>query len=176
MEILIAIILCLLGPSQVSPAAESENRAWSVCEVLSDRIQFNGRIIAVRGVLHSTFESAWLSGEGCDDQLRTGDHVWPSAINLSISETLAPWTEWPSVRDKAAMQRVDRIIRRQKPSSADRVWVTCVGRLETYTRLSERVYKNPDGKVQVRGLGHEAAFAVQLLAISSRDPKVEKHK
>lgn len=168
-----ALLLLVLTMSDFGVYAQ-DNRVLSVCEVLRSRLTHNGKIIAVRGVLHSSPEGTWLSGGRCAGEVRTGDHVWPNAINLSIIEPLVPWPDWPSVRDDVAIKRVQERIRQLKPQSNDNIWITCVGRFETFTDLSAQVYRTPDGKLQVRGLGDQSAFSAQFLTISTRDPEVER--
>lgn len=152
----------------------SDHRVLTVCEVLKNRTALNGRIVEVRGILRTTPEGSSLHSEGCDRDLKAGGYTWPAALNLSISELLTLWPPWPLNRDLRTMDQVQNQIRRQKPKPGDRIWITCIGRFESYENIEERVFRTPDGKVRANGLGHEGAFAAQLLTISTRDPVVER--
>jgi hypothetical protein len=67
----LAILVASILPLE---SFQNEPQTISVCDVLRDPVQFNGKMIAVRGFLVSTDEGSWLKGD-CKETLVTWGYI-----------------------------------------------------------------------------------------------------
>ncbi len=169
---LIAASACFLARLSAAGQEAPGSPPLSVCEVLSDPLKYDGRIITIRDTGGATDEGAWLSSSACPGVFTTGGYRWPSMIALEVP-TLAPPLRLHPVDfeyDWAAGKKFERKYRRlHRRLPDDCLRFTITGLLETRTDWSpfKRVY--PNGIWEYTGFGHLGAAPAQLIMKSQDD-------
>jgi hypothetical protein len=159
----------------------------TVCEVLANPLQFNGKDLAVLGRFGITDEGRWLSEDDCGRRLVTKGFTWPNLIWVECCYQPAPDPPTGSLLlDEAALAEKLRQVRKTTqlrlvkrwvgsgvvkngvavPTSSGwqdvrEDWAVAYGRLET--RGEPQVVRGGDGQLRGFGFGHLAAAPVQLI-------------
>lgn len=152
-----SIIGLLTSCSGAQVARRSEKtedaQAISICDLLQSVRSYRGKTVTVRGIYWSGLRQA------CTEPFSTGDHTWPSAINLVDSDYVAGTED--SVRfktDCGSWDRLDEIaIREGRAGRREEIWVTMTGKLR-----APQAYIRKDGRV-VGGYGHLGVFPAELV-------------
>jgi len=71
-------------------AAEPSARPLRVCEILRDLTSFNGKTVTLVGRYSFRKNGRFLSEDGCEGSLKTGDFVWPWSLRVSFDPKTAP--------------------------------------------------------------------------------------
>jgi len=85
-----AIIPILAADPQTGKAAEASIPTFTVCEILAQRVEYNGKMVRIRASLFATDEGAWFVGDGCPGVVTTDGHVWPSMISMEVASPEMP--------------------------------------------------------------------------------------
>jgi hypothetical protein len=123
-----------------------------VCELLKNITQYRDRIVAVRGIY-------WFGlRNSCSQPFVTGEHTWPSALNLVESDS-PPTDATLSFRtNQKSWDALEAFVRQQaRAGNRAEIWVTVVGKVRapaTYIRGKGRV---------VGGYGHLGVFPAELV-------------
>jgi hypothetical protein len=159
----------------------------TVCEVLSNPQQFNGKNMAILGRFSTTDEGLWLDEDDCGRRLVTEGFTWPNAIWLACCYQPAP--DPPSgslLLDEAVLSNILTQVRKTTrlrlvkrlvgsgvvkngtvepgPSEWRDVredWAVAYGRLET--RSEPQVVRGRDGQLRGFGFGHLNGAPAQLV-------------
>ena len=156
----------IAGTAWAQSTSADEVPILSVCEVLQNRIAFNGKTVVVVGRSSGTFEGTWLA-EDCPTRLNTDGYEWDGLISTTYdaSKTAPP----PSIRDfkwsqsalKTKLASVKMTTKLRGRGYNDK-WVAIVGRFETKERF--KVWNRPSGQPIADGFGHLNASPAQLIA------------
>jgi len=146
----------------------------TVCDVLRTPLQYDGRLLRIRGRLSGTDEGTWLLGEKCSGTLITEGHVWPSAIWLTApgrQEVLHPLDFQLDEESGRSFNRSYRRLRRRVPDHC--IVSTLTGLFETRSDWSQfkRFYR--DGTRQFTGFGHLGEAPGQLVIKSEDDVAID---
>src|ERR1700679_3073240 len=82
-------MLTLAGPlalGQSKTPVESQVPILTVCEILSQRMDYNGKLVSIRATIHSTDEGVWLDGKNCPGLVTGGEYAWPSMITAQTPD------------------------------------------------------------------------------------------
>jgi hypothetical protein len=154
---------------------QQQGKPISVCQLLTHREDYNGRLVTVRGEVKGSSESAWLEADpDCNYKLITRGVVWPSIVSLA----------YPNSRSKDPMDKADFGVdwRAEESEGAvvrklgfnpdkDHLFETFVGLFRTHLDLDKRV--NPNKQDWPRfGFGHLGTAPAQILTKTRRDPVV----
>lgn len=171
------LLFLFVGQSsgQTIQDAKEEPILLTVCEALGQRLEYNGKSVAIVGVLLSTFEGVWLSDKGCGNAITSAGFAWPNYIVLILSRDAAPDPSKMSLIDEADLNRKLELVKGRNelrqfrgspnasggvPDYSDRL-VVVYGRFETRPEL--RPPKRKDGKGDWgNGYGHMNASPAQL--------------
>jgi hypothetical protein len=148
--------------------------SFSVCDVLANRIEYNERIVEVRGIVKGG-HGAWLvASSDCHYQLTTRGVHWPNIIYLvypdnhsKIESYHADFeADWKSIRkaerhERAMASNVD----------TDLIVRTYVGLFRTYEDLGSRVNPGIPGALRL-GFGPLGEAPAQLVIKSVKDVQV----
>jgi len=171
-------IICfvMIVTTMVGDAAKSEIRSpISVCELLENRLKYDGQIVAVRGVVEGSTEGAALIGDHCLRPIVTQGYTWPNAISLSYDLSLDSPHTVNFTRNFRQIDRIDREARRIKQKYPDvKIAYTYVGLFETRAKLGQAT--NLTGEFVPAGFGHLGACPAQLVIQTVRDPRVQSSK
>lgn len=63
-------------------AADQDLVPLTVCEALKNRLELNGRTIAIQGIYEGNEHAGWLSSEDCPSRMTIDNIVWGAAILL----------------------------------------------------------------------------------------------
>lgn len=140
-------------------------RVLSVCDVLQNPARLRGRVLSIRGFAVATEEGSWLGGD-CRDHLVTKGLTWPNTIWLLVT----------GGTDFAGLERIRKQISRERSSSADRVWITYVGMLETKSSIEEEVGLDDKGGPHRLGFGHLNDAPAQLDVRTAKDVVIERRR
>jgi hypothetical protein len=131
----------------------------SVCDVLQDPSRYRGKVVTVTGI--------YWNGlcQSCPNELVTGNKVWPSALNLSHSDTGGEADEVLRFKtNDEAFDRLMKVIRREAMAGRrEEIWLTVVGQIR-----APREYVLPDGSLR-GGYGHLGVFPAELVIQSISD-------
>lgn len=108
--LLFAIGMVLLSVG--ATAADSKLKPVTVCEVLENLPQYEGKTVAVVGRLSSNiFDGAWLSEGGCSSRVAPGGANWPYAIFLAcLGQAQPPKLGIKlSLDEQVLQQKLDRL-------------------------------------------------------------------
>jgi hypothetical protein len=145
----------------------------SVCELIANRNDHNGRIISVRGEVKGGPHGEWMTAStDCRYQLISRGETWPNIIFLSYPNNRSPLDEdhanfnidWDSIH-----QAEETIKRGGYKPGVDRLIETYVGRFVTYSDLDKRVNPGVPGAHKL-GFGPVGLDApAKLLIRNARD-------
>lgn len=68
--LVLAIIPTLAADAQTGKPAEAPIPTFTVCEILSHRVEYNGKLVRIRASVLGTDEGAWFAGDGCPGVVR----------------------------------------------------------------------------------------------------------
>jgi hypothetical protein len=151
----------------VLAGSEDSEHVNTVCELLANPQQFNGKFLKVRGVVEGGMEGAWLKSADCPERFYVGENSLPKAISLSYQSEFgnAP------PRNTAHIQRVEQQIReKQRKTKPSVLMLTYTGVFET--RTDWKVVTSGRGEKHLWGLGHLNAFPAQLVVTDIADPEI----
>lgn len=144
----------------------------TVCELLKNLASYRGKMVAVRGIYYYG-----LREPKCADELTTGGHRWPAAINLIGSPSPAPKpgaldftgeeavefaTDWTSWEKWGAV-----LLEQSRAGLRGEIWITVHGKVRARDR-----YVRPDGTVSP-GYGHLGAFPAEIVVKRILDVQVK---
>ena len=177
-------VFCGVAVAQ-EKSSETPLKPVTVCEILANPQQFNGRAVAALGRFDYTDEGEWLSEDDCGAKLVTGGYTWPNIIWLDCCYETAPDhlqgalvvddsalnEKLQEVRKTTQLKYQKRIVFFVKPQKTGAIsewrdvkdqWAVVYGRLETRQDLQP-----PTGSGPYRdwgnGFGHLGAAPVQLV-------------
>jgi hypothetical protein len=147
----------------------------SVCAVLKDLPKYNGKIIAVRGVVEGSSEGGSILDRHCTVRLVTNGYLWPTAIALELPTTFFSQGTVDFDVDWVALQRVDKQVQQMRfDAASDKLWLTYVGLFETREKLEVGV--DPDGKRWPVGFGHLSRAPGRLIVKTAINPFIARGK
>lgn len=164
------ILLHFLPPA--ASAQESPPPAITVCQVLLEPLQYDGKLISVKGRSVGTNEGEWLVEDNCPGAVVTGDYVWPSAI-----ATLFPAKgsrvqihqvdfEFDQRSQRSYNKKYEKLKRRARKECIVSVFT---GVFETHHDWSKVKKIYSDGTYKYFGFGHLSEAPGQLILKSKDD-------
>lgn len=141
--------------------------AISVCEVLTNPIQWNGRLVEIRGVVDYGLRPESI----CSQQFVTEGHVWPQAIDLREAREGDGSIDSKWVVGSLSYDDFIRGERSSKRKRAANTTAVFIGRL--ITREKYTLVKTGYGLLG-NGFGHLGVFPVQLVVYGVKDVKVTR--
>lgn len=147
----------------------------SVCDVVGDPTRYDGKMVAVHGLVRGTDEGVWLVGEACPKKLiTTWGHVWHPSVWLAKPGDFGITHQIDFDLDEAAMNRAADTIKRQiQDPKLDKIWATYIGRIETRPNINSEPVRSADGTLRPAGFGHLNRSPAQLIIQSIADVRVE---
>jgi hypothetical protein len=133
----------------------------SVCEVLDNRLEYNGKTVIVVGKVVRTMEGEWLDQE-CGHELLIDGYGWAYSISLSYlgSSAKAPpskpagfqWNSSLLLRKLEEVQKTTKLSPAMQPLYSEE-WAAVFGRFDTLEKLpiSAGYPKRPSGFGQLGG-------------------------
>ena len=158
------IVVILSAASKVTADAETA-APLSICDLLSNISGYRNEMITVRGIY-------WYGlRQSCSQPLTTGNHLWPSAVNLvdtdfasrAYQSTLSFETDRKSWDDLEKL-----VIREAKLGRSEEIWTTITGKL-----IAPEAYIRSDGQV-VGGYGESNVFPAELVVKAVIDTAVRR--
>jgi hypothetical protein len=171
-------LILLLGLSCVPAAAQAAKAednppTLTVCDILSQPLRYDGKLVRIRSWLKATDEGTWFTSDECPGILTTGKHIWPSIIWFSTPSMPTPNRLHPIdfQLDSESEDRVEAKYRALKGRTPDRciVW-TYTGLFETRRNWSDAQAIDVNG--DPLGFGHLGKAPGQLIAKSADDVAV----
>jgi hypothetical protein len=144
-------------------AAQSADPPLTVCELLKDRVKYNGKMVVVRGEVDSTSEGGWLIDESCAEPLEISGLTL--GRDIALVSTVSAVTPVNFKYDLQAEERLQREFKKLKVKPGQvHIFVTYEGVFET----------RPDseltcGDIRVCGFGHLGGSPAQLVVKTERD-------
>lgn len=154
-------------------AAEKQTEQLSVCEVIAHRIEYNRKMVVVRGEVKAGGHGSWLlASSDCQYKLITRGVEWEKLIFLDYPDNESEnETGHASFRvDLQAIQKAHEAVGRAGYNpETDRLIKTYIGLFVTYPDLDKRVNPGIPGALKL-GFGPVGLEApAQLLIKSVRD-------
>lgn len=184
--IIAAAFLCPGISSAQSKPSAPPFKPVTVCEVLANPAQFDGKNLLVLGRSNQTFEGHWLAEDDCGTKLTMAGRTWPNSVWLECCRTPAP--DPPSgtlAIDKDALDQKLQQVRQttqlryhlslvtspdEKAGARREVmddWAVAYGRLEVVGEIppprNSLFPELPGQKTWNHGFGHLGAAPVQLV-------------
>jgi hypothetical protein len=175
-RIILAVLLmelgCALLKGQIVPV-EDPTRTATVCEILSQPLQYDGKVVRIRSRQAGTDEGLWLSGDECPGILATGQHIWPSEIWVQLPSSPFHLHPIDFQFDAQSQRRVEAKYRELTARAPDRciVW-TYTGLFETRRNWSEARAVYANGTSKFVGFGHQGEAPGQIIIKSADDVSV----
>jgi hypothetical protein len=141
-------------------------RPPSVCELLLNVNQYNGKQIAVRGIYNWTTHGSYLTANadynGSCQEVEKQGHTWPSGIRFSGG---ANWRQVNSkLEDARQLQRLHYSTKGMEPLL---IVATFIGTVETRDNL--KIVRRDDGSYQGNGYGPGGRFPAFLIPSDVED-------
>lgn len=160
---MITVLMSVISLIAVQVSINGHTMPLSLCEVLSNRILYNGKMVEVIGRVVATDEGEWINQE-CNEHPMTGSIPWRTIIWLSYDATGEPALQGDLEINKDVMRgAILHILNTAK--SADELrdsWVVVYGRFETYDKLE--AVPSKDGKgISYNGFGHLNRAPAQIV-------------
>jgi hypothetical protein len=150
-----AVALCACTNAEAPQRSQKDRieAPVTVCEVLKDPPRYRGKLVRVTGVYWNGLR------ESCREPLVTGNHTWPSALNLADTDFPASANETVSFRtDQKSWKDLEEIVLREaKAGQHEEICVTLVGVLR-----APQSYIRENGQI-VGGYGHLGVFPAELV-------------
>jgi hypothetical protein len=164
--IVLAVSTVVSGDSKLD-----EEAPLSVCGLLEHRLQYNGKMVHVRGIVEGSPEGAALIGTRCAKAIVTDGFTWPNAIALAYhTDYNSPYTV-DFTRDQDQIDRTNRELKRIRHKNPNaKILVTYVGLFETRTNLGQAV--NLAGELIPAGFGHLNACPARLVIQTKKNARV----
>lgn len=77
--LILLFVSAALAPSQLINR-EDNFPTVTVCDILSQPLQYDGKMVRLRSRMGGTDEGSWFIGDECPGIFVTGKYVWPSVI------------------------------------------------------------------------------------------------
>lgn len=172
----VAFLPILAASAQTGKTVEPPIPAFTVCEILSQRVEFDGKQVRIRARLGATDEGVWFESDDCPGVVTTDAHVWPSMIWMQIaSPDMNPNDRARPVNFTSNYESEKRLrpkllkIGRKVPEECI-IW-TYTGLFETRETYPKVTYvKAPPVYI---GFGHLGAAPAQLLWKTTDDVNVD---
>lgn len=146
----------------------------TVCDVLSAPLEFDGRLVRIRGRMSATDEGVWLFGDGCRSTPVTDGHIWPTAIALATPGERGVLHHVDFKFDEESQHKFDRDYRRLlKRTSENCIVSTITGLFETRRDWSRFKVVYPSGASMFVGFGHLGDSPGQLITKSEDSAEVD---
>lgn len=127
----------------------------TVCEVLSNRSFYNGKFVALVGLMWSGYHGSSLIAV-CPEKIRTGDYFWESAVEMKYdSSSPTAFSKGVKVNESVAKRKIRELKARLKTNGEngeDSRWHVVFGRIETKTDLEAH-----------NGYGHLGSAPAQII-------------
>jgi hypothetical protein len=156
--------------------AQAMPPVMSVCELLTNREKYHGKLVEVRGLVKGGGHGAWLAAEDCGLVLKAAGYKWPNQVHLTFPHNQSPIKDDHANFEVnfAAIRKLDQAARKAKyDPETDLQRATYTGLFRALGDLSQHLRgdsRNPTGA----GFGPESAPA-QLLIQSARDLTIVKN-
>jgi hypothetical protein len=181
---MIRITLLLIAAISCSSSAQAPPQSLSPCELVAKRTEYNGRIVAVRGVVAAGGHGIYLvSPNNCSYELVTRGIVWPNIINLVFPNNTARDISLhaPFVLDRKAIEAADdMLIKSGYRAGVDGELATYEGLFVTYTDLDKRVSPGVPGAFRLgfgpAGLGAPAQLVIKTIKDVTVIPGAAAHQ
>jgi len=72
-----AFFSIVTGFAQTGKTVEAPIPTFTVCEILAQRVEYNGKLVRIRASVFATDEGAWFVGD-CPGVVNTDGHLWPA--------------------------------------------------------------------------------------------------
>ena len=169
-RLLAAAALACMGPVQARSGSGAPGPpVVTVCDLMRTPLEYDGRLIQVRGRLSGTDEGEWLFGDGCPGALVTDGHVWPTAIWLTAPDHRGVLHAPDFKLDEDSGRRFNRSYKRLRRRLPEQCIVsTLTGLFETRRDWSQFKRAYPSGTWAFTGFGHLGEAPGQLV-IKSED-------
>ena len=171
-----AIIPILAADAQTGKTAAAPIPSFTVCEILAQRVEFDGKLVRIRASVWATDEGAWFAGYGCPGAVTSDGHVWPSTIWMQVaSSEMGPNTHDHPVNfasDYGSQQKLRPKLRRigRKVPEECVIW-TYTGLFESRETYPKHTYeKAPSLYI---GFGHLNSAPAQLIFMTADDVNVD---
>jgi hypothetical protein len=163
-------VVLLAWPILLTPLCRADDLAFrSVCEVLRNRSQFNGRNVIVVGRIASSMESSYLIGD-CGPNFVADGFEWGYDISLDYVQDKArpapplpadfAWDPNAILAMLPTYAKVKEL--RAEPNCGFRSeWAAVFGRFETHDKFP--TWKSRDGTTNANGFGHLGGSPAQII-------------
>src|ERR1700722_7071133 len=172
--IVLAVAMGSVAAFAQSHATDHSAPPLTVCDVLSKSLDYDGKLITIRGTMAGADEGAWLTGKDCPGALVTFTYTWPSVIWLEIpnsDRTYLHPVDFQYVFESELRQ--DNAYRGLGPRvDPDCFAWTYTGLFETRKDWSKAYVTYPNGTSKFLGFGHLGEAPAQLI-LKSVDGFVE---
>jgi len=162
-------VLIMAAPfalGQTRTPAESQIPVLTVCEILSQRMDYNGKLVSIRASIHSTDEGVWLDGKNCPGLITSDQYAWPSMIAVQTADAKDFTSSYEGLRKLGP--KLKRLGWRGPETCI--IW-TYTGVFETRATYAKKSY--PNGSSIYIGFGHLGAAPAQLLWKTADDVNVD---
>ena len=130
----------------------------TVCDVMPELTRFDGKLVKITGIFHSSYHLTQLEGDGCQKHFVTKGYQWQDALMLAFTDShLGPRLAGKSIQfgfvsNKDSMKLLERAKEREKiDTSRRRIRVLLEGMI--LTGGSEYLVDNVLGPSSVDGFG-----------------------
>jgi hypothetical protein len=172
------LFVMVLSSRTWSAYAASMAAPTSVREAVAHRIDLDGKVVEVRGLLAGGPHGGWLQPSGdCDYALVTRSVAWPNIIFLNYPNNSSPdpTDHAPFAVDwKAVRAAEDRVRLAGFDPRTDREVATYIGLFVTYRDLDSRVTPGVPGALRL-GFGPLLGAPAKLLVKSVKDVVVVRN-
>jgi hypothetical protein len=175
MRVLAIAFVCLNARSEGQNLAKPAAAPLGVCEILAHPLQYDGKLVTIRGRVGSTDEGVWIFSDGCRGVLTTDGYTWPSEIAVAMP-TAPPPLRLHSIDFEYDSKSRQKVVAKYK--SLRRRWperclvMTDTGLFETRDDWSKAKMEYPNGTWKFAGFGHLGEAPGQLILKSEDDVSV----
>jgi len=156
---------------KLSAGAPQELTHLSVCEAISNRSAYSGRVVEVRGIVMAGGHGIYLAPSGnCEYKLVTRGVVWPNIINLVFPNNRSPdvYAHAPFEYDRQVIDDADRrVLKMGYRAGLDTETATYEGLFVTYNDLEKRVSPGVPNAFRIGfgpvGLGAPAQLVIKTI-------------
>ena len=177
----LALLVFAISPmfaadAQTGKTAEAPIPTFTVCEILAQRVEYDGMLVRIRARLGATDEGVWFEGDDCPGAVITDGHLWPSMISMQVaSPEMAPNTHDHPVNfasDYGSQQKLrPKLLRIGRKVPGECVIWTDTGLFESRETYPKLTYaKGPPVYI---GFGHHSAAPAQLIFKTADDVDVD---
>lgn len=175
MRVILTLLAAMPVTGQARPKQSSSSPSLSVCDVLAQGItKFNGKVIKLRGYISYISPADRFFPEGYYTRLSEDCKTHLVTKGLKWANDFSVFRRRDDEKIKRPWEDIARQYRQIGSHVPDRIWVTLVGRLDTFDSMDDVINENGRYGPELKGYGEYGDCPGEINVTSIENVVVER--